>query len=120
MLMDTDYRRIDQHASDCSESRIRCQVFEQALQAPRGDPSSETVVNRLPVAEVARQITPRDTGASDIEQRLEEHPVRQLWPRATFVFPRLLNDRFEKSPQLVREYGPHGIRPRGENGISFP
>jgi hypothetical protein len=98
MLMHTDDRGIDQDASDLSESRIRCQFIEQAPQAARGDPSSETVVNRLTTAEVARQVTPGDTRASDIEQRLEEHAVRQLRRRATFVFPRLLNDRLEKSP----------------------
>jgi hypothetical protein len=72
-----------------------------------GFPAAETVVHRIPVAKLPRQIPPGNAGAGDIEDRLDEQPVTQFRRATGFVFDGG-EPRFNLSPGGVGEEPAYG------------
>ena len=83
--------------------------IERLAALARRDPPEGVIV----LAEVAGEITPRNAGASEVEESFEEHAVRKLGRSAALIFLRLLDEGFEKDPEIVGDHKPHGILPRG-------
>ena len=63
---------VDQHAADVGEGRLGGQGHEQPPQGAGADPAAETVVDGVPAAELRGQVAPRDAGAGQVQQGLEE------------------------------------------------
>src|SRR5579875_747963 len=62
VLVGTDDGAIDQYPPHLIKGRAVGQQLEQPPQTARGDPTAEAIVDGIPGAEVARQVTPRDGG----------------------------------------------------------
>jgi hypothetical protein len=54
---------------------IAGQQIENALENPVLCPSTETLMNRFPVAETLRQITPGTPGSKSVENGLDEQSI---------------------------------------------
>src|SRR3954465_5570143 len=62
---------------------IAAQQLENTLENSALSPSAETLMNRFPIAEALRQITPGTPGPKAVENRFDEQPI--IFRRATYV-----------------------------------
>ncbi len=106
--------RVDEHATHFAELGLVGEELEELLEAAGCDPSSKAIVDRFPSPEVAGEIAPGDAGATDVEERFEEHPVGELGFGSALVPAGLLDEGFENVPKGIGEHEPHGILPRGK------
>ena len=109
---------IDQDAFHVAERRGVGESVKESGQPSRIDPAAEPLVHGQPAAELAREIPPRNAGAGDIQNRLEEHPLGQFR-----FLPAAVPWNFEKKvvenrPRLVRELVSHGILPETSLTVS--
>jgi hypothetical protein len=80
-------------------------LFKQTIPDPLLGPLVEAVVDRVPLAEAFRQITPRDAGLGELDDRVEEiaivpvhstvtaDPTGQMW----LEFAKLLKSELVKT-----------------------
>ena len=103
---------IDQHASDLAQVRRVGQQDEKLLEAAGADPSAQPVVDGIPGAELAGQVSPRNARPCPEEDGLEEHPIGQLGWLATGVLFGLFDKRSEDHPMSIGEHVSHGVPPQ--------
>jgi hypothetical protein len=72
MLMGANNGRVDHHVLIVAVFR---QCFENALENTTLTPSSEPLMDVLPITKASRKIAPRDARSVTIENRLDKKPV---------------------------------------------
>jgi hypothetical protein len=112
MLMSADDRRIDENPTDITEFRGLREEFEQSEEATRIDPATKPLVDGQPAAELGGEISPGDAGPGEVEQRLEEKPLRQFRLLTAPVARHLSHVTTENGPRLIGKLVSHGILPR--------
>ena len=107
VLMDPDDCRVDHDLTQPFAGGLGGHRLEEPLPPARVDPPPEPVVDRRPVAEVARQVAPGAPDAGPVEDGLEEHPVGQLRLRPQRR-PALFDHRAEDRPRRFGDRVTHG------------
>ena len=65
------------------EVGFACQSLEDALEHTRHRPASETLERAVPIAKIARQVTPRQSCANPPQHSFKEETVVTRGPPAT-------------------------------------
>lgn len=106
MLMSANYRRIGQQG-------IRfgvLQCAEYGTPDARLGPAVEPLKHRVPVSEPLRQVAPRRSAASDLDDHIDEQPI--VLAPASGIARTTAKQVVDSIPLLVRQLvAPHGRHP---------
>jgi hypothetical protein len=112
VLVGPDDGGVDEDPAELPQVRVGRRGREQAGEVAGRDPPAEPVVHGVPRSELGGQVPPRDAGAGQVQEGLEELAVGQDRRLAAAVLAGRCDERLQGRPEVVREHVPHGIRSR--------
>ena len=102
MLVRAHRGRIQQEIS-CLGEGFTLQALPEPLPDPTRLPPPESHINRMPVAQLRRQVPPRAARAVEVEHRLQELPLTQFPWRSSHGMFGGFHQRLQAFPDLIAD-----------------